>query len=319
MFGITLVLKYFYLRPLPPIGTSQPLFSHLPFVFPFHPPSAVCSNRHRLSDLLLFSTSLTHTSRLTCMHSWTGVGRKNSENSGWGNEALRDKWRRKRESTRGRKIERTHEVTREEVEGQFASPWRARGGVSTSTRFYPNHERGGGWRHRSNGENDGRGVVTSWICERKREKDARGEERSLQSRPTHTHAFRPRRWDLYLEHLLTRFSIRPIDLRSRYFSLSFSPVPYRTTLVNRRTLDCCLIIETHRPASWCRHIFWTSEDRANVIDRWRRDVNKSYDLWNIDLYVCLYANAWGLSEFRFTMITQMIRSLEQLKTQDALT
>lgn len=161
MFGITLVLKCFYLCSLSPTGTSQPLFSHLPFVFLFHPPSAVCSNRHRLSDLLLFSTLLAHTSRLTCMHSWTGVGRKNSENGGWGNETLRDKWRRKRESTRGRKIERTHGVTREEVEGQFASPWRARGGVSTSTRFYPNHERGGGWRHRSNGENDGRGVVTS--------------------------------------------------------------------------------------------------------------------------------------------------------------
>lgn len=83
-------------------------------------------------------------------------------------------------------------------------------------------------------------AVTSRIGERKREKDRRGEERSLQSRPTHTRAFGATSVELVSRASADAILDRPIDLRSRLFfppSLcSLAPVQHASPL-DRRTLS----------------------------------------------------------------------------------
>lgn len=60
-------------------------------------------------------------------------------------------------------------------------------------------------------------AVTSRIRERKGEKDRRGEEQSLQSRPTHTRAFGATSVELVSRASADAILDRPIDLRSRFF------------------------------------------------------------------------------------------------------
>ena len=135
-------------------------------------------------------------------------------------------------------------------------------------------------------------AVTSRIGKRKREKDRRGEESEVCRVGRRIHARSvARRWSLYLEYLLTRFTIvRSIYDRASFFfpiPLFLSPCATRPLpppplwigeLARRVLFDC------RNTAGWCLQIFWT--DVASVADRLRRDRERYGFVGRRFVYVC---------------------------------